>query len=108
MIHGNEVILFFSSSMLKFIQNNLKWLLSENVATRFAYTGTKISSKVTRTKDETLKERQHDIVYYSECPGNNYNETGRRLVERVIDPNERDTKSHIYKHAVEKNISHLV
>ena len=72
------------NKLIKSMQNNLKWLLPENVATCSAYTGTKISSKFTRTKDEALKEHQHYIVYYAECPENNCTkkysgETGRRL-----------------------------
>ena len=44
------------------MQNNLEQLQAENVTTRSAYTGTELSSKFTRTKDETLKEHQHDIL----------------------------------------------
>ena len=33
------------------------------------------SSKFTRTKDQTLKEHQHDIVYHAECPENNFAES---------------------------------
>ena len=48
--------------LIKFMQNNLEQLQAENVTTRSAYTGTELSSKFTRTKDETLKEHQHDIL----------------------------------------------
>ena len=96
------------NKLIKSMQSNLKWLLPENVTTRSAYTGTKLSSKFTRTKDETLKEHQHDIVCYAECPENNCTEnytgeTGRHLIELVNGRNGRDAKSHIFKHAVEKN-----
>ena len=52
------------------MQNSLKLLLPENISTRSEYDGTKLSSKFTRTKDQTLKEHQHGKVYYAECPGN--------------------------------------
>ena len=72
------------------MQNNLKWLLPENVSTRSSYTRTRLSSKFTRTKYQTLKDHQHDTVYYAECPENNCTknytgETRRHLIERVID-----------------------
>ena len=30
-------------------------------------------------------------------------ETGRRLIERVIDPSDKGLKSHLFKHSVETN-----
>lgn len=88
--------------MIKSKQNNLKQLLPENLSTTSAYTGNKLSNAFTKTKHQTLKETQHDKVYYADCPENTYtenytNETGRCSVEWVIDYNGRDTKSQLFK-----------
>ena len=87
---------------------NLKRLLPENVTTKSAYTSTKVSSKFRHTKDRTLKENQHSMVYYTECPEKNCSENytaekGRRLTEHIIDLNGRDSKWYIFQHAVEKD-----
>ena len=71
------------NKLIKLMQNNLKELLPENVTTKFAYTGTELSSKFLSTKDRTFKEHRHGIVYYAECPESNYSknytgETGHR------------------------------
>ena len=49
------------------MKNSLKFVLPENVTTRITYSGTRLSSKCTKRKDKTVKEHQHDIVYYLEC-----------------------------------------
>ena len=46
------------------MENGLKFVLPENVTTRVTYSGTTLSSKFTKIKDKTVKEHQHDIVYY--------------------------------------------
>ena len=56
-------------------------------------------------KTKTVKEHQHDIIYYNECPEGNCSEkyvgeTSRRLPERVIDHNGWDKNSNIFKHSV--------
>ena len=89
------------------MKNCLKCVLPKNVITRVTYSGTKLSSKFTKIKDKTVKENQHDIVYYvrcpeSQCPEDYTGETARRLSERVLDHNGRDAKSHLLKHAIEK------
>ena len=43
-------------------------MLPENVTTRVTYSGTRLSSKFTKMKGKTVKEHQHDIVYYVKCP----------------------------------------
>ena len=58
-------------------------------------------------KTKAVKEHQPDTTYYVECPEENCNEnhveeTGRRLLKRVIDHNGRDKNSHIFKHLVER------
>ena len=89
------------------MKNSLKCVLLKNVITRVTYSGTRLNSKFTKIKDKTVKENQHDIVYYvrcpeSQCPEDYTGETARRLSERVLDHNGRDAKSHLVKHAIEK------
>ena len=86
---------------------SLKCVLPENVTTRLTYSGTRLSSKFTKINDKTVKEHQHDIVYFVKCPESHCSEdyTGeaaRRLSKRVLDHNGRDVKSHLVKHAIEK------
>ena len=52
----------------KSMKSSLKCVLPENVTTRVTYSGTRLSSKFTKTKDKTVKEHRHDIVYYVKCP----------------------------------------
>ena len=89
------------------MKNSFKCVLPENVTSRVTYLGTRLSSKFTKIKDKTVKEHEHDIVYYAKCPESQCSEhyTGemtRRLSERVLDHNGRDAKSHLVKHAIEK------
>ena len=89
------------------MKNCLKCVLLKNVITRVTYSGTRLSSKFTKIKDKTVKENQHDIVYYvkypeSKCSEDYTGETARRLSERVLDHNGRDAKSHLVKHVIEK------
>ena len=89
------------------MKNSLKCVLPENVTSRVIYSGTRLSRKFTKIKDKTVKEYQHDIVYYVKCPKSQYSEdctgeTAQSLSERVLDHNGRDAKSHLVKHAIEK------
>ena len=52
-------------------------------------------------------EHKHDLVYHGKCPDNNCNdvyvgETGRRILERILDHNGRDVKSHLLKQLIKK------
>ena len=78
-----------------------------NVRTCTAYSGTKLSSRF-QLKDQTKKEHQHDIIYYTKCPKEQCTEdytgeTGRRYIECVKDHSGKDSKSHLFKHAKETN-----
>ena len=78
-----------------------------NVKTCAAYSGTKLSSKF-QLKDQTKKDHQHDVVYYAKCTDEQCTEvyTGEadgRLIERVKDHSDKDSKSHLFKHAKEAN-----
>ena len=50
--------------LIKSMKNSLKCVLTENVTTRITYSGTRLSIKFTKIKNKTVKEHQHDIVYY--------------------------------------------
>ena len=74
---------------------------------KIIYTGTKLGTKFS-IKDKTLKEHENNVVYEVSCPQFNCNETyigetARRLVERVKDHSGRDEKSHVVRHAMERN-----
>ena len=72
-------------------------------------TATKRHRKFVRAKDQTLEKHESIIVFYTQFPKNscseNYTgETGRRLIERVIDLNGNDTKSRVFQDAIEKKV----
>ena len=78
-----------------------------NVKTCTVYSGTKLSSKF-QLKYQTKKDHKHDVVYYLKRPEEQCTEdytggTGRRLIERVKDHSGKDSKSHLFKHAMETN-----
>ena len=65
--------------------------------------GKKLASKFP-VKDQVKFQHQNTVVYYGKCPNVNckedyIGETERRLLERVIDHNKRDKKSHMLKHS---------
>ena len=91
----------------KSINKSSTRVLSCNVKTYTTYSGTKLSSKFP-LKDETKKDHQHDVVYYAKCPEEQCTEdytgeTDRYLIERVKDHNGKDSKSHLFKHAMKTN-----
>ena len=93
--------------LIKSMKNSSKCVLPENATTRITYSGTRLSSRFAKINDKTVKEYQRNIVYYVKCPESQCSEdyTGepaRRLSERVLDNNGRDTKSHLVKQAIEK------
>ena len=81
-------------------------ILAENVKVQTAFTGKQLSSCF-KTKDRTKFEHQHDIKYQVKCSAENCSddyigESARRIIERLKDHSERDTKSHVLKHSKEK------
>ena len=57
-------------------------------------------------------QHKNNIVYYGKCPNPNckddyIGETDRRVIERVIDHNKRDKKSHMLKHSRDKLHNHV-
>ena len=68
------------------MKNSLKCVLPENVTTRVTYSGTRLTRKFTKIKDKTVKEHQHNIVFYVKCPESQCSEdsteeTAQRLSE---------------------------
>ena len=81
-------------------------ILLENVKVQTTFTGKRLSSCF-KTKDRTNFEYQHNIIYKVKCSAKNcwddyIGELARRIIERVKDHGERDTKSHVLKHISEK------
>ena len=83
---------------------------------KIIYTGTKLDSKFD-IKDEISKKQKYGLIYKTQCPALNCDETyigelGKRFSECIIDDSGRDDKSHLYEH-VEKardenvNIDHF-
>ena len=93
--------------LIKSMKNSSKCVLPENVTTRITYSGTRLSSRFAKINDKTVKEYQHNIVYYVKCPESQCSEdytgeTARRLSERVLDHNNRGAKCHLVKHDIKK------
>ena len=93
------------------MKKSLKSKLHDNIVTKSAYAAMRLKYKF-NIKTKTVKEHQHDITYYVECPEENCNdnyvgEVSCRLSERVIDHNGPDKYSHIFKHSVERELSSL-
>ena len=76
----------------------LKSKLPDNIVTNSAYSAMRLKDKF-NIKTKTVKEHQHEIAYYVECPEKI---AGRRLSDRVIDRNGQDKNSHIFRHSVER------
>ena len=90
--------------ILKSMNKFSTWILPSNVKRCTAYSWTKLSSKF-QLKDQTKKD---DVVYYTkcleeQCTEDYTGETSRRLIERVEDHSGKDSKSHLFKHAMETN-----
>ena len=69
------------------------------------FTGTKLGTKF-NIRNKTSKEHQHDLTHSDACPDANCNEeynseTGRWLIERVHEHNDKDVNSHVFKHSLE-------
>ena len=90
--------------ILKLMNKFSTWVLPSNVKMCTAYSWTKLSSKF-QLKDQTKKD---DVVYYTkcleeQCTEDYTGETSRRLIERVEDHSGKDSKSHLFTHAMETN-----
>ena len=82
------------------MSNTLPNVLPDRHVTKIMYTGKKLGSFFS-IKDETKK--QHDLIYYTECPestcSENYiGEVARRLQKRVDEHAGKDSNSHMLEH----------
>ena len=59
---------------LKSLRNILKSVIPANNTCKIIYTGTKLASKF-NIKDKISKEYKHDLIYKSQCPNHNCDET---------------------------------
>ena len=92
------------------MKKQLKKVLPDNVKTMVTYQSKKLASKFP-VKDKIDFQHQNNVVYYGKCPNPNckddyIGETDRRVIERVIDHNKRDKKSHMLKHSRVKLHTH--
>ena len=92
------------------MKKQLKKVLPDNVKTVVTYQNKKLASKFSM-KDKIDFQHQNNVVYYGKCPNPNckddyIGETDRRVIERVIDHNKRDKKSHMLKHSRVKLHTH--
>ena len=83
-------------NLIKSIKTSTKNSLPDKHYVRIILTGTKLSSHF-NIKDDTNKQRKHDLVYFSRCPSTDctdsyIGETARRLSERVMDHAGRNRK----------------
>ena len=87
------------------MKRNLKKVLPNNVTPQITYTGRKLGS-LFQTKDQTIFQHKHDVIYHEKCPAENcvddyIGETARRVNERIIDHTGKDTNSRLLKHSIE-------
>ena len=85
------------------MKRNLKKILEGN-------TWRKLGS-LFQTKDPTIFEHKHDVIYYGKCPAENcvddyIGETARTANERIVDHTGRDTNSHLLKMAYIVDTNH--
>ena len=95
------------NTLLKPLHKRLHNLLPNHVNTQVTYTGKKLSTYF-NIKNRTKFEHQDNIVYHGKCPevdcrDSYIGEASRRVFGRIIDPNGRDRKSHLFRHSVEHN-----
>ena len=93
------------------MKKQLRKVLPDNVKTVVTHQSKKLVSKFP-VKDRIDFQHQNNVVYYGKCPNPNckddyIGETDRRLIERVIDHNKRDKKSHMLKHSRDKLHNHV-
>ena len=86
------------------MKGNVKKILPNKVKPQITYTGRKLES-LFQTKDQTIFEHKHDVIYYGKCPAENcvddyIGETARTANEGIVDHAGRDTNSHLLKHGI--------
>ena len=79
--------------------------MPQNHVTQNVYKSNSLGSYF-NIKDFTKLEHQHDLTYFTQCPGVNCNEThlgetARRLQEKVLEHAGKDRKSNMVKHSMD-------
>ena len=87
--------------MKKRFRNLLPWF----VIPKEVFTGSKLSLKF-KTKNKTIFNYNHDVIYYGNCPENgcpkNYvRKAARRISHRVLNHTGKDIDSCLYKYTTE-------
>ena len=87
---------------MKSLSNTLSNVLTNRHVTKIVYTGKNTGSFLS-IKDETKKQHQHGLIYYTECPESTCSESyigevASRLQERVDEHTGKDSKSHMLQH----------
>ena len=93
------------------MKKQLRKVLPDNLKTMVTYQSKKLVSKLP-VKDKIDFQHQNNVVYYGKCPNPNckddyIDETDRKVIERVIDHNKQDKKSHMLKHSRDKLHTHV-
>ena len=91
--------------IIESIKKSVKKTLPQNHVTQNVYKSKKLSS-LFNIIDSTKLEHQHDLTYFTHCPGVNCNETylgetARRLQERVLEHAGKDRRSSIVKRSMD-------
>ena len=93
------------------MKRKLKKILPNNVKPKITYTRRKLGS-LFQTKDQTIFEQKHDVIYHGKCPAENcvddyIGETARRVNERIVGHRGRDANSYLLKHSIESGYKAL-
>ena len=91
---------------LKNIKCKIHKVLPENKSIQLVYTGTRLGTKF-HERDETKKEHHPDLnysvkCYIKSCPEPCNSETGRKLIEKVIE-HGKNKNSNMFKHSTAAN-----
>ena len=91
--------------IIQSINKAVKKILPQNHVTQNVHKSKKLDLYF-NIKDSTKLERQHDLTYFTQCPGVNCNETylgetARRLQERALEHAGKDRKSNMVKHSMD-------
>ena len=91
--------------LIESVKRSLKNMLRNNVKPQITYAGRKLGSSF-QTKDHTIFEHKHDIIYHEKCPVENcvddhIGETDHRVNEKIVDHTGRDANSHLLKQSIE-------
>ena len=91
--------------IIKSVNKAVTKILPQNYVTQNFYKSKKLGSYF-NIKDSTKLEHQHNLTYFTQCPGVNCNETylgetSRRLQERVLEHAGKDRKSNMVKHSMD-------